>query len=180
MAEWERQQQETSKAFHAFEHYRDLPIGDRSIDAAYNEHLNRCQKGRQTVGKRSARNWHRWSTSNSWVARVSAHDSDLSQRRRERRAAELQEAQDRAARIARSALYRLALRLENLNVHEIPAAVLDRWIKTLTDVELRALGHQDKVAMEHTGADGGPVQINIRSLADRVRAMAEENNDLTA
>ena len=166
MIEWDIQPGETAKAFHAFEHYRDMPPADRSIDAAYAEHLVRCQDGRQKVGKRSARAWHRWSAANRWVERAAAHDADLSRQRRERRAAELQEPQDRAAGIARSALYRLALRLEKLNINEIPVAVLDRWVKTLTDVELRALGHQDKVALEHSGKDGGPIQTDMKVILD--------------
>ena len=157
---------ETSKAFHAFEHYRDMPIGDRSIDTAHSEHLACCQDGRQKVGKRSARSWHRWSAANQWVERAAAHDADLSQRRRERRAAELQEAQDRAAKLARGALLRLTQRIQSMNVDEIPAAVLDRWVKTLTDVELRALGHQDKVALEHSGPDGGPIHANVKVILD--------------
>ncbi len=90
-----------------------------------------------------------WSTEHSWVARAAAHDADLSRQRRARRARELAEAEDRAAAIARAALGRLVKRLETLDVREIPVAILDRWIKTLTDVELRALGHADKI--EHRG-----------------------------
>ena len=160
MTEWDRQFTETPKAFHAFEHYRDMPTSDRSIDAAYAEHQERCDR-RQSSGKRAAGFWHRWSSSNGWVDRAAAHDADLSQRRRERRAAELEEAQDRAVTLARGALVRLTQRIQSMDVDEIPAAVLDRWLKTLTDVELRALGHQDKLAMEHTGPDGGPIQTSV-------------------
>ena len=153
MDTWQKQAGETPKAFHAFEHYRDMPTSDRSIDAAYAEHQERCDR-RQSSGKRAAGFWHRWSSSNGWVDRAASHDADLSQRRRERRAAELEEAQDRTATLARGALVRLTQRIHSMDVDEIPAAVLDRWLKTLTDVELRALGHQDKVALEHTGPGG--------------------------
>ena len=168
MSEWDIQPGETSKAFHAFEHYRDLPIGDRSIDAAYREHRQSCE-GHQRGTNRAPRRWKTWSVDNRWVDRAAAHDGDLSRRRRERRAAELREAQDRAAGIARSALYRLALRLENLNVDDIPAAVLDRWVKTLTEVELRALGHQDQVAVEHSGRDGGPIPVSLVDVAKELK-----------
>ena len=140
--------EEASKAFHAFTHYRDLPADQRSIDAAYREHKQQCEGDRNST-KTAPRYWRQWSTEHSWVARAAAHDADLSRQRRARRARELAEAEDRAAAIARAALGRLVKRLETLDVREIPVAILDRWIKTLTDVELRALGHADKI--EHRG-----------------------------
>ena len=163
--EWDIQSGETAKAFHAFSHYRDMPPDERSIDAAHTEHVARCGKGHNR-GKTRAKNWHKWSSVHCWVDRVAAHDADLSKRRRERRAKELEEAQDRAAKIARSALDRLEERLKAIDVEQIPAAVLDRWLKTLTDVELKALGHQDKVALEHSGKDGGPIQTDMKVILD--------------
>ena len=163
--EWDIQSGETAKAFHAFSHYRDMPPADRSIDTAHAEHLARCGKGHNR-GKTRAKNWHKWSSVHCWVDRVAAHDADLSHQRRQRRAKELEEAQDRAAKIARSALDRLEERLKAIDVEQIPAAVLDRWLKTLTDVELKALGHQDKVGLEHSGPDGGPIQQDVKFITD--------------
>ena len=171
MGDWDIQPGETAKGFHAFTHYRDLPPHARSIDAAYAEHRHECE-GREPTGKLRAKNWHKWSTIHDWVARVQAHDADLSRRRRERRAADLEAAQDRAATIARAALGRVALRLHNIDVNEIPAAVLDRWVKTLTDVELRALGHQDKIALEHSGEIATPVVIREQSVEEAAELAA--------
>ena len=165
MPEWDIQPGETAKAYHAFGHYRDMSPGDRSIDAAYREHVKHCEQG-QTRGKRAAGFWQSWSTKHDWVSRATAHDADLSHQRRQRRAKELEEAQDRAAKIARSALDRLEERLKAIDVEQIPAAVLDRWLKTLTDVELKALGHQDKLALEHSGPDGGPIQTDMKVILD--------------
>ena len=163
MTEWDIQPSETAKAFHAFSHYRDMPPADRSIDTAHAEHLARCE-GRKRRGKRGSNRWQDWSPKHDWVSRAAAHDADLSRKRRDRRARELEEAQDRAAKIARSALDRLEERLKAIDVEQIPAAVLDRWLKTLTDVELKALGHQDKVALEHSGPDGGPIQTDMKVI----------------
>ena len=165
MTEWDIQPGETAKAFHAFSHYRDMPPADRSIDTAHAEHLARCE-GRKRWGKRGSNRWQDWSPKHDWVSRAAAHDADLSRKRRDRRARELEEAQDRAAKIAHSALDRLDERLQTLDIMQIPVAVLDRWLKTLSDVELRALGHQDKVALEISGKDGGPVQNDIRLVLD--------------
>ena len=165
MTEWDIQPGETAKAFHAFSHYRDMPPADRSIDTAHAEHLARCE-GRKRRGKRGSNRWQSWSPKHDWVSRATAHDADLSHQRRDRRARELEEAQDRAAKIAHSALDRLDERLQTLDIMQIPAAVLDRWLKTLTDVELKALGHQDKVALEHSGKDGGPIQTDMKVILD--------------
>ena len=165
VGDWDIQPGETAKAYHAFTHYRDLPAHGRSIDAAHAEHRRECE-GHQAGTKRAPRYWKGWSTANDWVARVQAHDSDLARRRREKRAADLEVAQDRAAVLARAGLSRIALRFQTLDIAEIPAAVLDRWVKTLTDVELRALGHQDKIALEHSGEISAPVVIREQSLEE--------------
>ena len=120
--EWNIQPSETAKAYHAFGHYRDMPPADRSIDAAYREHVQHCEQG-QTRGKRAAGFWQSWSTKHDWVSRATAHDADLSHQRRQRRAKELEEAQDRAAKIARSALDRLAGCGKTL-VHGVSEALL--------------------------------------------------------
>ena len=171
MGDWDNQPGETAKGFHSFTHYRDLPPHARSIDSAYAEHRRECE-GKESTGKGRAKNWHKWSTANDWVARAQAHDADLSRRRRERRAADLEAAQDRAAILARAVLSRVALRFLNLDIAEIPVAVLDRWVKTLTDVELRALGHQDRVAVEHSGEIATPVVIREQSLEEAAELAA--------
>ena len=171
VGDWDIQPGETSKAYHAFTHYRDLPPHARSIDAAYAEHRRECE-GHQAGTKRAPRYWKGWSTANDWVARVQAHDTDLARRRREKRAADLEVAQDRAAILARAGLSRIALRFQTLDISEIPAAVLDRWVKTLTDVELRALGHQDRVAVEHSGQITTPVIIREQSSEEAAELAA--------
>ena len=125
MTEWDIQPGETAKAFHAFSHYWDIPPADRSIDAAHSVHMQTC-KGYQRYTKRASSIWKNWSTKQDWVSRAASHDADLSERRRERRAAELEQAQDRAATLARSALLRLARRIKTMNIDEIPAAIVGR------------------------------------------------------
>ena len=171
MGDWDIQPGETPKGFHAFTHYRDLPTHARSIDAAYAEHQRGCE-GKEFTGKRRAKNWHKWSTTHGWVSRATAHDADLSRRRREKRAADLEVAQDRAAILARAGLSRIALRFQTLDIGEIPVAVLDRWVKTLTDVEMRSLGHQDKIALEHSGEITTPVVIREQSAEEAAELAA--------
>jgi hypothetical protein len=61
---------ESDKAYAAFCVYRDLPVHERSIDAAYT--LARYPKS--TVKKLAAKNWYLWSVDFSWVDRARSSD----------------------------------------------------------------------------------------------------------
>ena len=135
---------ESSKAFHAFGHYRDLPADMRSIAAAYQEHLEQCG-GHKNSGKTAARFWEQWSSKHGWVDRVKGHDADLSLQQRERFARELSEAKDNAAKTAKAAIALLIYRLRDLDVNDIPVTALAGWFKTFVEVQLRALGDSDKL-----------------------------------
>lgn len=178
---WHRQPEDTRSSFHAFMHYRDLPPWSRSIDAAYREHQEKCkgaeQKGRQKGGKKSAedepsrapRRWQTWSSENNWVARVREYDTYRAEVRSQRRAAELDQALDDQATIADAGLRRIAVRLNSLRAEDIPARMLPQLLRAVSEVQLRALGHANKVAVEHSG------QVNVRTLADVAREVARED-----
>ena len=68
---------ESSKAFHAFGHYRDIPADMRSIAAAYRDHLEQCKQARNRP-KTAPGFWRKWRSKYNWVDRVKAHDADLS------------------------------------------------------------------------------------------------------
>ena len=76
-------------------------------------------------------------------------------------AAELEKAQDNAARIARGALAKIVQRLNSMTLEEIPAAILHKWIKTLTDVELKALGHEERSSVSVSNANGEPLPLRV-------------------
>lgn len=85
---WERQrgdrQQgvkgESSRAYHCFEHYRDMGPA-RSLLKAYSEHMARCV-GRQDSVKRASGSWHYWSATWKWEERAAAYDRHLDLLRR--------------------------------------------------------------------------------------------------
>ena len=79
MKPWERQSGETSAAFHAFEHYRDLSSYERSVRVAYNLHHKNCLKRKQSA-KRASGEWVAFATNHDWIQRAAQHDSDLSPR----------------------------------------------------------------------------------------------------
>ena len=152
----DRKPAESTTAYHAFVHYRDLAPYNRSIDAAFFEHAKDCEPHRP-VGKRAARRWYSWSSQYEWTARAGVHDAELSSRRREKRAKALDEAQDRLAEIAEKALRRATERLESMDAEEIAASVIPQWIKVPGELQLKALGYEERVAV--SGPDGGPVQV---------------------
>ena len=145
---WERQPGETAKAYAAFLHYRDLPAIDRSVAAAW---------GRKIGGKQ----WEKWCTAHNWLDRAAEHDSDLASRRRERMAKELERAQDDVFTLARAALAKVAERIQGMDAKELAAGQIASALKTLFELELKALGHEDRVAL--TGKDGGPVKVDTKT-----------------
>ena len=156
---WERQPGETAKAYAAFLHYRDLPAIDRSVAAA---------RGRKKGGKQ----WERWCTARDWVNRAAEHDSDLASRRRERMAKELERAQDDAVVLIRSALDKVRERIEGMDAEELAAGQIPAALRTLIELEFKALGHEDRVAL--TGKDGGPVKVETKTTDQHVFQPSKE------
>ena len=151
---WERQPSETAKAYAAFLLYRDLPPVDRSIVAAVAQH-------RYLGGKASVRNWETWSSLYNWSERGLANDSDLASRRRERMAKEMERAQDDMFTLARAALAKVAERIKGMNPEDLAAGQVPAALRTLFELELKALGYEDRV--ELTGKDGGPVKVDTKT-----------------
>ena len=161
---WERQPGETAKAYAAFLHYRDLPAIDRSVAAA-RERQERDRKG-------TLRQWNGWSMRNGWVNRAAEHDSDLASRHRERMAKELERAQDDAVVLIRSALDKVRERIEGMDAEELAAGQIPAALRTLIELEFKALGHEDRVAL--TGKDGGPVKVETKTTAQHVFQPSKE------
>lgn len=74
MADWDRREDETQRAYEVFCQYLELGPRDRSLD-----------KVRQQLGKPSGyTRWlEEWSSKYDWVARAEAHDQMITERRRE-------------------------------------------------------------------------------------------------
>ena len=151
---WERQPGETAKAFHAFEHLRTLSALDRSIPAARAACQSQCG-----ISPASARQWHGWSTKYQWFNRAAEHDSDLASRRRERVAKELEQAKDDTVTLVRAALAKVAERIQGMDIEDLAVGQIPSALRTLAELEFKALGYEDRVAL--TGKDGGPVKTQI-------------------
>lgn len=79
---WERWVGESPEAFHAYTHYRGLSPTDRSLDAAYRAHQERC-RGVQQGRRRVATRWVIWAKTYAWAKRVGHWDEHLDQQARE-------------------------------------------------------------------------------------------------
>ena len=150
---WERQPGETAKAYAAFLLYRDLPAIDRSVAAA--------REGHQKDTKGTLRQWKGWSTRNGWVNRAAEHDSDLASRRRERMAQELERSKDNAVLLTRAFNFKIAERIKGMDPEDLAAGQIPAALKTLFELEFKALGYEDRVAL--TGKDGGPVEVEAKT-----------------
>ena len=146
---WDRQPGETAKALRRVSPLPRL-AGRRSL-----------RSSSLRVGKRVENSVERWCTSHDWVNRAAEHDSDLASRRRERMAKEMERAQDDMFTLARAALAKVAERIKGMNPEDLAAGQIPAALRTLFELELKALGYEDRV--ELTGKDGGPVKVETKT-----------------
>lgn len=75
---WEKQPEETPKAYQAFCVYRDMGTG-RTVDGAYQRRTMGAREAHQE--KRADGTWKRWSSQHRWVERANAYDQYLDSER---------------------------------------------------------------------------------------------------
>ena len=63
--------------------------------------------------------------------------------------------------LARAALAKVAERIQGMDAKELAAGQIPSALKTLFELELKAQGHEDRVAL--TGKDGGPVKVDTKT-----------------
>lgn len=160
---WERFGGESEKAYHAFSHYMDMDMDDRSVQAALDIHKAQCG-----VKVGSVRTWYGWSSKYGWVDRVATYEEYLAGQRRKRRERLLEKAQDEIADLSRIGLKRVRARLKDLNASEIDARTIPQWIRFLSDVELKALG------FETTQRIKSEVEIDDKRTADETAEDVED------
>ena len=89
-------------------------------------------------------------------------------------AKELERAQDDGVMLARAALAKVAERIKRLDSEEMLVGQIPAALKTLIELELKLLGHEDRVALKHEGkievdwsADAAWVEDYVRQLRER-------------
>jgi hypothetical protein len=76
---WERQANESAEYHHAFTHYLEIPLGQRSLDRGWQEHRTNCRHLPLSKKPRNtrAKDWEKASVQWGWVQRVEAWDKEV-------------------------------------------------------------------------------------------------------
>lgn len=139
---WERQTNETTKQFEAFQVYRDMGTS-RSIRAVAEE----LGKSETLIG--------RWSSANEWVARCEEWDMEQDRIAREAQKKEIVAMRKRHANLAEAMLVKAAKALVKIPEEEINAAGLSKMVETASKLERLSRGDVGEVIEER---DGGKVE----------------------
>lgn len=139
---WDRRDNESAKAFSAFEIYRAMGPSERSLDAV-----------RQEAGK-NPRLIERWSQRHEWVKRVTAFDDSVAkvaaEKEHAKRVKELDEMRERHRAIGRLAIARVAKKLSEETDDGKPTlpieSTVDVWRLGKLGLVLEQSGHESGTA----------------------------------
>ena len=144
---WERQKNETSKAFEAFCVYRDLGR-DRSQEKA----AAALGKSRQQMGK--------WSQVHNWVKRVEAWETEQDRVIRTELTKEIGTMRKKHVDIANAMLIKAARALSKIPDDEIKAGDITRMVEVASKLERLSRGDTSEVIEERDGGTAmDPVQF---------------------
>jgi hypothetical protein len=89
---WDRLENEPERAYRAFECFLNLPSGERTLLAAYRQHVGNPE------AVKPSDTWNRWSSQFAWRERAAAFDDHLASLRREAYERAIEEEAERQAR----------------------------------------------------------------------------------
>jgi hypothetical protein len=137
---WDRLENEPERAYRAFECFLNLPSGERTLLAAYRQHV-----GNPDAAKPSD-TWNKWSSSFAWRERAAAYDDHLASLQREAYEKVIEEEAERQAREVEKTRGRLN-ELMTVAYHRAMEALEDEdWVRDnlrASDVIRIIGGHMD-------------------------------------
>lgn len=142
---WERQPEETTKAFEAFCVYRDLGT-ERSIAKAGKQ----LGKNRVTL--------EGWSSKYDWVKRVAAWDAEQDRIARKAQQEDIKKMRKRHAGVATAMLMKAAAALQQIPPEEIKASDISRMVEVASKLERISRGDVGEVVEER---DGGKAESPV-------------------
>jgi len=160
--QWERQENETPKAFDAFCAYRDLPTAERSLQKAWSKYKERTGNKSGTMPGR----FRDWSSANKWVDRVGAYDDYKDAQHREAYEVERLKQRDNRQQVVRALQGMTAKVMQTQQQVSMTPAELNALANAVSKVlnesriEFDDLPTQ-RVKNELTGADGGAIKHRI-------------------
>ena len=161
---WERQPEETARAFEAFAIYRDMGP-DRSLRKV----VQTLDKNLTTIGD--------WSTKYEWVKRVAAWDAEQDRIARVQQLKEIKAMRNRHAGMAKAMIVKAGRALNRIPEDEIKASDISRMIEVASKLERISRGDVGDVIEERNGGDAiNPVQIYIPT---NNREKKDDFDDLT-
>ena len=131
MAEiWERQKDESNKAYHTFCIYRDLGP-DRSLE-----------KTREILGKSAGytRWMQTWSSKYDWVTRAQAYDDYIEGKKRKKNEKEILEMAERHVKVAKAFLLIIAQALQQIDPAQLSPSDMAKWLEVATKLERLSRG----------------------------------------
>lgn len=155
---WERQKEESEKAFEAFTVYRDM--GEKRTYAAVAEKL---QKSSSLI--------RRWKDRFEWRERVRAYDNELEKEAMAKAIKERKSMTDRHIKIAIQLQEKALEALEALLIKDLSPKDIKEYIKMATDLERqsRTLKEQQSI-MEEEHAQGSLADDILRAIEGRKEA----------
>jgi len=172
---WERQPEETNKAWNAFRHYRDMDPADRSVD-----------KVRQKCDLTCGTHLERWCAKHDWVARAGQYDSHMDELKRNQRERERLAASDRRIQLAKNMqlvggakIQEIGKKIQDaIKKGEALPAISLKDAAALIDAGVKLERLEAGLTTGNTGlmgADGGPVKVvHTYVLVDGVKPPMKE------
>ena len=139
MAEiWERQKDESSKAYAAFCVYRDLGP-DRSLE-----------KTREILGKSAGytRWMQTWSSKYDWVTRAQAYDDYIEGKKRKKNEKEILEMAERHVKLAKAFQQRIAQALQQIDPAQLSPSDMAKWLDVATKLERLSIGEPIEIGKQ--------------------------------
>lgn len=159
---WERQPEESTRAFEAFQMYRDMGVS-RNLKAV----ASKLDKSVALIG--------RWSTEKSWVKRCEAWDNEQDRVMRLQQIDDIKKMRITHATIASSMMIKAAKALQSLPVEEIKAVDISRMVEVASKLERISRGDVGEVVEER---DGGKADDRIQFyIPSNGRDSDEEDDD---
>jgi hypothetical protein len=183
---WERRLDlgESGPAYHAFVHFRDLPVRTRSLDRAYTVCRVTCD--RQQLSRKPAKapetlpcplreatgNWKTWRRQFQWDARAAAFDRHVDAEYAEGLRAANRAMNERHAAIAEALSAKITERLELLTAQELEPRDLAKALEACTTVERRARGEATEL-VKHLTTQPVSDALDLSKLTDEELELLE-------
>jgi hypothetical protein len=166
MAEiWERQNNESSKAYAAFCVYRDLGP-ERSLDKALSV-ANKKPTNR--------RHWSRWMEKYRWYERAQAYDDYIERKeRKEKEKAILEKADemaDRHVKLAKAFQQRIAQALQQIDPAQLSPSDMAKWLDVATKLERLSIGEPTEIGKQEV--QGQVTQRYEYDITQRIEQYAD-------